>query len=243
MNEHTFDRHQYLTGEQPSAVMTVKGTLNKSLILLALTLMTGTIAWINVQVNPAMALPLAIGGAVTAFGVSIVATFKKEWAPTLAPLFALLEGVFLGAFSAVVERLYPGIVLQAVPLTGAVMLSMLGLYRAGLLRATPTFTKVIVTATAGIMVVYLVSFGMSLFGATMPFIHEATPLGIGISLFTTAIAALNFILDFDLVEKGAEQGAPKFMEWYAAFGIHVTLCWLYWEMIRLLIKIRGFVER
>ena len=133
--------------------------------------------------------------------------------------------------------------MQAVPLTAAVMLSMLGLYRAGVLRATPVFTRVFVTATAGICVVYVVALVMRMFGAQMPFLHDATPLGIGISLFTTTVAALNFILDFDLIEKGAEAGAPKHMEWYAAFSLTVTLFWLYWEMVRLLIKIRSFIDR
>lgn len=240
LGENTFNQHAYLTGADPATLMSVRGTINKSLILLALVLMTGSISWVNVALNPGVAMPLMIGGAVVAFGLAIVATFKKEQAAFFGPAFALVEGVFLGAFSAVMNSLYPGIILQAVPLTGAVLLTMLVLYSTGVLRATPMFKKVIITATVAIMVVYVVSFGMSLFGAQMPFLHDATPIGIGISLLTTGVAALNFILDFDLIEQGAKQGAPKYMEWFGAFALTVTLCWLYWEMVRLLSKIQSF---
>jgi uncharacterized YccA/Bax inhibitor family protein len=168
----------------------------------------------------------------------LVIAFKMDMAPTLAPIHAILEGLFVGALSQVLNKMYPGIVAQAITITLGIMLTMLVLYRTGIIKATPMFVKVVSICTIGIGVTYLISIGISLFGGRMPFIHDSTPLGIGISLFTAGIAALNFVLDFDMIERGAEQGQPKFMEWYGAFGLMVTLVWLYIEILRLLRKLR-----
>src|SRR5262249_16060969 len=151
----------------------------------------------------------------------------NQAAPITAPLYAMVEGVAIGALSMILEQAYPGIVIEAVAATFAVFGVVLLLYRARVLRATPVLTKVIITATGAIALTYLVSVGVMLFGGHVPFLNDATPLGIGISLFTSTIAALNFVLDFDMIERGANQGAPKFMEWYAGFSLLVTLIWLY----------------
>lgn len=238
LKEETFSRHAYLTGESADSRMTVSGTINKALVLALFVVASAMLTWMAVAANQQLAFPLAISGAIGALILSFVIAFKNESAPILAPAHAVLEGLFVGALSQVVNKMYPGIAAQAILITLSIMLTMLGLYRTGLIRATPMFTKVIVICTVGIGVTYLISFGMSMFGGKMPFIHDATPLGIGISLFTTGIAALNFILDFDMIEKGAEAGQPKYMEWYGAFGLMVTLVWLYIEVLRLLRKLQ-----
>lgn len=238
LSEGVFNRHSYLTGEDPKTLMTVSGTINKALILAVLVIASSMLVWMAVAANQALAIPLAIGGVVGTLVLSLIISFKNETAPVLSPVHAILEGLFVGAISQVVNKMYPGIVAQAILITLAIMITMLGLYRTGIIRATPMFVKVITICTVGIGVTYLISFGMRMFGAQMPFIHDATPLGIGISLFTTGIASLNFVLDFDMIEKGAEAGQPKFMEWYGAFGLMVTLVWLYIEVLRLLRKLR-----
>ncbi len=238
LTEGAFNRHAYLTGEDPRSLMTISGTLNKSIILILLVIASSAMVWMAVAANQALAIPLVIGGVVGTLILSLIICFKKETAPILSPVHAILEGLFVGAISQVLNRLYDGIAAQAVIITVAIALTMLGLYRSGIIRATPMFTKVVVICTIGIGVTYLISFGMSMFGARMPFIHESGPIGIGISLFTSTIAALNLILDFNMIEKGAESGQPKYMEWYGAFGLMVTLVWLYIEVLRLLSKLR-----
>jgi uncharacterized YccA/Bax inhibitor family protein len=187
-------------------------------------------------------MPVAIGGAIGGFVVALVVGFKPDTAPFLGPAYALLQGLFIGALSSVLERAFPGLVLQAVLMTFGVAIAMLLAYQSGLIRATPMFVKVVVGMTLGIGVVYLISMGMSLFGGRMPFLHEATPLGIGISVVILIVAALNLVLDFDFIEKGVEGGAPKSMEWFGAFALVVTLLWIYIESLRLLAKIREFTR-
>jgi uncharacterized YccA/Bax inhibitor family protein len=156
-----------------------------------------------------------------------------------APVYAVLEGLFLGGISAFYEAQFQGIVIQAVGLTFGTLAALLLAYKSGMIRATENFKLGVAAATGGIMLVYLVSLGMSFFGMRMPYLHESGPLGIGISVFIVVIAALNLVLDFDFIEQGAAQGAPKYMEWYAAFGLLVTLIWLYLEILRLLSKLRS----
>jgi uncharacterized YccA/Bax inhibitor family protein len=234
----TFNRYAYLTGTNPAERMTLAGTLNKCIILLALAIGTAGLSWYLVANSRPLAFPILISSGIIGLVLALVASFKPQAAPTVAPIYALVEGFFLGVTSYILNTAYPGIVLQAIPITFGVMLAMLALYRAGILRATPTFVKVVVLATAAIALVYVVNLGMMLFGVRMPFLHDATPLGIAISLGICVVAALNFILDFDLIEQGSEQGAPKFMEWYGAFALMVTLFWLYVEILRLLSKLR-----
>jgi len=171
--------------------------------------------------------------------MALVTIFKPVWAPVTAPIYALLEGLALGAISAYFQARFPGIVIQAVALTFGVLFALLLAYRSGLIPVTENFRLGIVAATGGIAIFYLVAIGLGFFGIRIPMLHEGSWLGIGFSVFVVIIAALNLVLDFDFIEKGAEQGAPKVMEWYAAFGLIVTLVWLYLEILRLLSKLRS----
>jgi uncharacterized YccA/Bax inhibitor family protein len=166
--------------------------------------------------------------------------FKKTWAPVTAPLYAALEGLFVGGISAMFEASFPGIVMQAVMLTMGVLAALLMAYKSGLIKATENFKLGVVAATGGIALLYLVNMGMRLFGFEgFGFIHESGTMGIAFSAFVVVIAALNLVLDFDFIESGAEAGAPKYMEWYGAFGLVVTLVWLYLEILRLLAKLQS----
>jgi uncharacterized YccA/Bax inhibitor family protein len=182
---------------------------------------------------------LLIGSLIGSLILSIVTVFKKEWSPVTAPLYAVFEGVLLGAISSLFELQYPGIVLQAVALTIGTAVGLLAAYSSGWIKATENFKLGVFAATAGIGLVYLASIVLRFFGTEIPYIHESGLIGIGFSIFVVIIAALNLVLDFDFIENGCEQGAPKFMEWYAAFGLMVTLVWLYLEILRLLAKTRG----
>ncbi|RYG03177.1 MAG: Bax inhibitor-1/YccA family protein, partial [Chitinophagaceae bacterium] len=170
-----------------------------------------------------------------------VSFFKPIWASFLAPVYALLEGAFLGGVSAVYNNAFeayaPNIVMQAVGLTFGVVIGMFALYKFGVIKATEKFKSIVFAATAGIAIFYLLSIVLRLFGIQMPLIHESTTMGIVFSVFVVAIAALNLILDFDMIDKGAAMGAPKYMEWYGAFGLVVTIVWLYLEILRLLSKL------
>ena len=230
-----------------AGAMTLNGTVNKTGILLLLSVLTAAFAWTqSVVTGPdgtAMVAPgvtiYALGGAIGGFILAMVTVFKKTWSPVTAPLYALVEGFFLGAISAVFELKYPGIVFQAVVLTFGTLGALLAAYRSGLIRATENFKLGVVAATGGIALVYLVSMGLRLLGKDIPLIHESGLVGIGFSLFVVVIAALNLVLDFDFIESGVEAGAPKYMEWYGAFGLMVTLVWLYIEFLRLLAKLQS----
>jgi len=167
-----------------------------------------------------------------------VTVFKKEWSPVTAPMYALVEGFFLGAISAVFEARFPGIVFQAVLLTFGTLFALLVAYRSGLIKVTENFKLGVVAATGGIALLYLASFVLGFFNINVPVIHEASGWGIAFSLFVVVVAALNLVLDFDFIENGAAARAPKYMEWYGAFGLMVTLVWLYVEFLRLLSKIQ-----
>lgn len=221
--------------------MTIQGTVNKTGMMLILLVISASWTWgmFYSHANPAAMYPWVIGGSIGGFAVAMITVFKKNWAGITAPLYAILEGLVLGSISAVFEAIYPGIVMQAVALTFGTLFGLLFAYRSGLIRVTENFKLGVVAATGGIALVYLASFILGFFGINMPFIHESGLIGIGFSLFVVVIAALNLVLDFDFIEKGAEAGAPKFMEWYAAFGLMVTLIWLYIEILRLLSKLRG----
>ena len=223
-------------------VMTLQGTVNKTGILLALLVICAFYTWnIFFQTgNPAAVMPLALGGAIGGLIFALITIFKKTWAGITAPIYAGLEGLFLGGFSDIFEAQYPGIVIQATGLTLGTLASLLLLYKMGIIKPTENFRLMIVSATMGIGILYLISFVMNMFGSTgIGFIHSNGLFGIGFSLFVVAIAALNLVLDFDFIEQGAEQGAPKYMEWFGAFALMVTLIWLYLEMLRLLAKLRS----
>jgi uncharacterized YccA/Bax inhibitor family protein len=224
------------TGER----MTIGGTVNKTAILLALVLITAIYTWgrfYSTQ-DPTVVLPLVWTGAIGGLVVAFVTVFKKEWAGVTAPLYGLLEGLVVGGISAIFEAKFPGIVIQAVGLTLGTLACLLMAYKSGLIKPTENFKLGVVAATGGIALVYLVSMVMSMFGKPIGFIHDSGTFGILFSAFVVVIAALNLVLDFDFIEAGAEAGAPKYMEWYGAFGLTVTLVWLYLEMLRLLAKLR-----
>jgi len=220
--------------------MTVNGTINKTAMMLALVMITAIYTWgrFTSTQDPASIMPLVWTGAIGGLVLALITTFKTEWAPVTAPIYALLEGLLVGGLSAVFEAAYPGIVVHAVGLTFGTMACMLMAYRSGLIQATEKFKLGVVAATGGIMLLYLVSMVMTMFGKPIGFIHEGGTFGILFSGFVVVIAALNLVLDFDLIKQGAEQGAPKHMEWYGAFALTVTLIWLYLEILRLLSKLR-----
>lgn len=215
-------------GEQ----MTISGTVNKIGILFLLLLIGASISWY-------MPSPLFMwGGAIGGFIVAIVTVFKKEWSPITAPLYAGLEGLFLGAISMVYASAYDGIIFNAVALTLGIFAAMLITYRSGLIEVTHKFRMGIVAATGGIFLVYLATFILGFFGIEVSLITGTGMWGIGFSLLVIGIAALNLVLDFDLIDRGAEAGAPKYFEWYTAFGLIITLVWLYIEILRLLGKLQ-----
>jgi len=223
-----------------SSVMTVNGTINKVGLMLLLVIGAAAYTWNMVMgADPGRAGTFAIAGAIGGFIMALITIFRPQSSGITAPIYAILEGLFLGAISAIVNARYPGIAFQAVLLTIGTLFTMLFLYRSGRIRATPRFRRGVMMATGAVFFAYLISWIMSLFGMPMGFMHSAGPLGIVINLVIIVIAALNLILDFDFIEKGAKMGAPKFMEWYGAFGLMVTLIWLYIEFLRLLARFSG----
>ena len=223
------------------AVMTVNGTINKAFILTFLVVLSASWTWEMTynSLTPEAANIWMMIGLIGGFIVALITIFMKKFAPITAPIYAALEGLFIGGISAMLEASFPGIVLQAVGLTFGILFFMLFLYRTGIIKPTKKFTFCIVAATGSICLVYLATILLSFFGISIPYIHGSGPIGIGFSLFVVVIASLNFILDFDLIQYGADQRAPKYMEWYAAFGLMVTLIWLYIEILRLLSKLRS----
>jgi uncharacterized YccA/Bax inhibitor family protein len=221
--------------------MTIQGTANKALLLLLCVLITAVWTW-NIYyrtMNPQAVVPWMGLGVIAGLIVALVTVFKQTWAPVTAPLYALLEGLVIGGVSALAEAQFPGIVIQAVGLTFGTCLALLMAYKTGMIRATENFKLIVVAATGGIALFYIVTLVLGLFGVRVPFLFQGGWVGIGFSLFVVVIAALNLVLDFDFIEQGALQGAPKYMEWYGAFGLMVTLIWLYLEMIRLLAQLRS----
>ena len=228
-----FTRNFDNTGAVPqSERMTLDGAVNKTAILLSLCFGGAFIGW-NM---PALALPGLIIGTILAF-VTIFRNPAK--AGTTAPFYAGFEGIALGGITVFAEAQYPGIGIQAIGLTFVILASLLFCYKRVIIKPTDNFRLMIFSATMGIALLYLVSFIMSFFGSGIGFIHSNGMFGIGFSLFVVGIAALNLVLDFDFIEEGAEQGLPKYMEWYGAFSLMVTLVWLYIEILRLLMKLRS----
>lgn len=227
---------------------TIQGTVQKGILLIALVLLGAWWSWS--QTMPAIesaakgsgiagAIPWFIwGGAIAGMILGLITHWKVNWSPFTAPLYAACEGIFLGAISAIFNHAYPGIALQAISGTLGVFGVMLLLYQFRILRATPVFKKCVIAATAGIALLYVASWILGFFGIHMAFLHEGSTFGIIFSLVVIGIAAMNLVLDFDLVEQTAEKGAPKYFEWYGAFALLVTLVWLYIEILRLLAKMQ-----
>lgn len=238
-----------------SQTMTLEGTVMKTGVLLCLLVAGAGYTWAQTHaLTPAVsaeaheqAAKLAIPsnaysfmlvGFLGGFVVSLITIFKPRVSPYSAPLYAILEGLALGGLSTIFEYKFPGIVLEAVELTFGTLAALLAAYSSGLIKATENFKLGIVAATGGICLVYVAGFVLGLFGISIPLIHQSGPIGIGFSIFVVVIAALNLVLDFDFIENGVRQGAPKYMEWYGGFGLLVTLVWLYLEILRLLVKLR-----
>jgi uncharacterized YccA/Bax inhibitor family protein len=234
LNEKTFSNLR-----ASGNVMTVQGAAQKTFGLIFVVICGAAFTWDLVGRNSASGGAFAIGGAIAGLILCFVTIFKKEWSPITAPLYALAEGLFLGAVSAIYAAKFHGIVLQAVGITFGVALSLMLVYQTGIIRATEKFKMGIVAATGGIFLLYMASWILGMFNVQIPFIHENSLVGIGFSVAVVIIAALNLILDFDLIEQGAEMGAPKYMEWYGAFALLVTLVWLYIEVLRLLSKLNS----
>ena len=239
----TFRTGEAAYGEQ----MTVSGAVNKTGILVILCVLTAAWTWNRFfgaaatspeEAMQSVALPAVVGG-IGGFIVAMVTIFKKQWAGITAPIYALLEGLVLGGVSALLEFKFRGIAIQAVALTFGTLVAMLLVYRSGLIKVTEKFRIGVVAATGGIAVFYLLQFILGFFGVHFTSINGATPIGIGFSLLVVVIAAMNLVLDFDLIEQGARYGAPKYMEWYGAFALMITLVWLYFEILRLLSKFRS----
>ncbi len=231
LNEKRFaNQEAILTAD--GHTMTASGAVTKTLFLAVLMLCTAVIGYTTPSTM------FLLGGAIGGLVIVVIASFKTAWSPVLAPLYALAEGFFVGTVTAMYAAAYNGIVFQAVSLTIGMLFIMLFLYQARIIVVTQRLRSGIIMATMAVMLVYLVSWGLSFFGVQVPFLHEGGIMGIGISLVIIGIASMNLLLDFDMFEKGEQLGAPKYMEWFAAMGLLVTLVWLYIEFLRLLSKLR-----
>lgn len=229
------------TGEISSgATMTIEGTVNRAGILLLCVVVGAAWTWgLSHSPEPEAALPWTYGGMFGGLVLALVTVFKKSWSPFTSPIYALLEGLFLGGVSAFFEKSYPGIAMQAVSLTIGVMIVMLVAYKFRIIQATPKFVLGVIIATGGIALVYVANLILVMFfHSEIAVLSNGSPLAIGICIFAVIVAALNLIIDFDLIERGAQVGAPKYMEWYGAFGLMVTLVWLYVQFLRLLSNAR-----
>ena len=233
----TSNSFESVTDTTSNEVMTLEGAVNKTILCLGLLITSGIYAFNNYTVWMGLLIPLLIAGLI----IAIATVVKKAWSPITAPLYAVVEGLLLGAISMGFDKIYPGIAFQAIYLTFGIFISLLFLYKFKIIKATENFKLGVAAATGGIFLLYMISFIMSFFGASVPVLNplNSSLFSIGFSLFIVVIAALNLVLDFDFIEAGAENGAPKYMEWYSAFGLMVTLIWLYLEILKLLAKMRS----
>jgi uncharacterized YccA/Bax inhibitor family protein len=237
LNEKIFQGEHAITGD----VMTLQGTVNKTGVLLICVIATAAWTW-NLFLHsrtPETVMPLALLGGIGGLIFALITIFKKTWAGITAPIYALLEGLVLGSVSAMLELRYPGIAIQAVSLTFGTLVVLLLAYRSGLIPVTEKFRMGIVAATGGIALFYVLQIVLGFFGVHFTAVNGSGVIGIGFSVFVVIIASLNLVLDFDFIESGVRMGAPKYMEWYSAFGLMVTLIWLYFEILRLLSKLRS----
>jgi uncharacterized YccA/Bax inhibitor family protein len=239
LSEKSFNRSVSIPGAD---TMTFSGTLNRFGFLFLMVMASSVYVWNEASVGNSVQ-GYIMGGAIGGLVLAIVLMFKQQWAQYLAPGYALLEGLVVGGISAVYNdafaKIAPGIVMQAVALTFGTAIAMFVLYKTGMIKVTERFRSILFAAMGGIMVFYLITFVLSLFNVDIPMLHQGSPMSIGISLVIVAVAALSLLLDFDRIDQGAAMGAPKYMEWYCAFGLLVTLVWLYIEILRLLGNIYG----
>jgi uncharacterized YccA/Bax inhibitor family protein len=233
-------RGDVFTAARPEGggTMTIQGTVNRTALLLVLAMATATASWVLGTSGGSGVAGWALVASLAGLGVAIATIVRPRWSPVTAPIYALVEGVVLGVVSMWFEAEFPGIAIQAVALTFGVLGAMLVLYTTRVIKVTERFRTGVLAATLAVAGVYLAAFLLGLFGVRVPFLYDASPLGILISLAIVAVAALNLVLDFDLIERGTRSGAPAYMEWYAAFGLLVTLVWLYLELLRLLGRLR-----
>ena len=229
LNKNTFKSFTAASENQ----MTLDRTINKTGISLAILMLTATYTWNSP--SPGLMIVGGIGG----FIVAMITIFKRHLSPITVPIYAALEGLMLGGVSMMFEQLYPGIVSQAIFLTFGILASLLIAYKSGFIKPTENFKLGVAAATGGIAIIYMISWVMSFWGGSIPLIHSSSTFGILFSVGVIIIAALNLVLDFDFIEQGAQMGAPKYMEWYGAFGLMVTLIWLYLEILRLLAKLNS----
>ncbi len=225
-----------------NATMTVGGTITKTAILLLIVLASFGFGWMQMNGSDqaaASVMGISVGASVLAMVLSLVISFKPSTVAVLAPVFALAEGLVLGVISALFERDYPGIAIQAATGTFGVFASMLVLYRTRVIRVTARLRSIVSVAMMAIFFTYLISFVLSLFGTSVPYINSSSPIGIGFSILVILVAAFMLLTDFDFVERGARDGAPARMEWYGAFAMLVSLVWVYVEMLRLIAKLRS----
>ncbi len=239
LNEKVFS--EAAAGAAGERTMTIGSTVIATSVLLLILIVAGAIGWELIE--PSLAGPsvpvwywIALGVALV---IAIVTIFRPRFAPITGPLYAVAEGLVLGGISRIFEYEFDGIVLQAIGLTLGVFVIMLVLYATRVIEVTKNFRLGVIAATGAIFLVYMVDLGLRFFGAEVPLINDSSPAGIAISVVIVAVAALNLVLDFDFIEQGADQRAPSYMSWYAAFGLLVTLVWLYLEILRLLAKMRS----
>ncbi len=236
LNSKTFSGSRVRSGEE---TMSIEGTVNKTGLLLLICLATASWMWTQTYkaIDPSGAVPWLIAGLIGGTALAFATIFRPQWAPITAPLYAAFEGLLLGALSAFYAAAYPGILVQAVSLTFATLFIMLLIYRSGAIRVTPRFQRIMLVAMGAIGIYYIATIVLGLFGVDTSYFNAGGPLGIGISVVIVGVAALTLLLDFDMIAKGVEQGAPKAMEWYGAFGLMLSLVWLYLEILRLLGKV------
>lgn len=235
-NEKTLNRLSAAGELAGTETMTTHGTVNKLGFLVILTVLSSAFAWTNAEASYA---PFLAGGAILAnLVLAFVIIFNKSKAPVLAPVYALVEGLSLGFISYFVDKGAPGIAMHAFVATFGILFLMLALYSAGVLQATPKFVKIVVGASFGILMIYVLDLVLAFFGMNVPMIHQSGPYGIIFSAFVVVVASMNLIIDFAMIETAVEAQAPKYMEWYGGFAILLTLIWLYLEILRLLGKTR-----
>jgi uncharacterized YccA/Bax inhibitor family protein len=239
MQEKTFNG-TVLEGISTGEVMTVNGTMNKLGVMMLLMIGSTLLAWTQFY-KGSDPMPLMLTGVFGGLVVAIILAFKKEWGHILGPIYAILEGLFVGSISAIYNYVYPGLPMQAVALTLLVVLAMYLIYRYRIIRVTAKLRTGIIMATGAVMFFYLLQWVWYLVAGhpLAGFTNASTPIGVGFSVLVSALAALNLLLNFDMIEKGVEMRASKYMEWYCAFGLLVTIVWLYLELLRLLSKIRN----